>query len=127
MRYTLLLLAFITVLASCKKKDTENSNAVDITTGTWRISYFWKVSDKTAGYSNYYFMFLNGGTLMAHGSSSTITGTWSQSGSRINLNFRNPALSDLNGNWLKTELTTSSMKLKDDAPSQDGQLHFAKN
>ncbi len=64
---------------------------------------------------------------MAHGSSTTITGTWSQTGTRININFSNAALSDLNGDWLKTEFTGTNIKLKDDSPSQDDQLYFVKN
>nr|WP_294904877.1 hypothetical protein [uncultured Lacibacter sp.] len=127
MRNTLLILLLATLLAACKKNGTENNNPVDITSGTWRISYFWDVQDKTSAYSNYYFMFLNGGTFMAHGSSSTITGTWSQTETRININFSSTPLSELNGNWLKTELTTNSIKLKDDSPSQDGQLQFTRN
>lgn len=72
-------------------------------------------------------MFLNGGTLMAHGSLTTITGTWSQTGTKININFANLPLNELNGDWLKTEFTNSIIKLKDDSPSQDDQLHFVKN
>ncbi len=117
---------FFVVFLSCKK-ETTNSNNIDLGSGTWRISYFWDQGDKTSNYSSYYFMFLNGGTLMAHGSPTTITGTWSQTSTRININFSNPAMSDLNGDWLKTELTNSGFKLKDDSPSQDDQLHFVKN
>ncbi len=120
---------FITLFVlhlSCKKETTSGTN-VDLGSGTWRISYYWDQADKTYNYTNYYFMFLSGGTLMAHGSSSTITGTWNQTDSRINITFSNPAVSDLNGNWLKTELTNSSIKLKNDSPTQDDQLHFVKN
>ena len=127
MRNTLLYFLLFISIASCKKSGTTDEPSVNISDGTWRISYFWDQQDKTSNYSSYYFMFLNGGTFMAHGSSTTITGTWSQTGTRININFSNPTMSDLNGDWLKTELTNSGIKLKDDSPSQDDQLHFVKN
>ena len=127
MRQVLLYLLLFIFISSCKKGGTTDEPTVDLSSGTWRISYFWDVQDKTSNYAGYYFMFLNGGTLMAHGNSTTITGTWSQTGTRININFTDPAMSDLNSDWLKTELTNSSIKLKDDSPSQDDQLYFVKN
>ena len=127
MRKTILYCCLFISLAACKKPGTTDETSINISDGTWRISYFWDQGDKTSNYSSYYFMFLNGGTLMAHGSSTTITGTWSQTSTRININFSNPAMSDLNGDWLKTEFTNSGFKLKDDSPSQDDQLHFLKN
>ncbi|NCU03115.1 MAG: hypothetical protein GXC73_03935, partial [Chitinophagaceae bacterium] len=78
MRYTILFLVFVIVLAACKKTGTDNNSSVDITKSTWRITFFWDVTDKTSGFSSYSFMFSSGGTLMAHGSSSAITGTWNQ-------------------------------------------------
>lgn len=117
----------LTLLLCCGKSKPNETPAVDISSGTWRISYFWDQQDKTSNYSSYYFMFLNGGTLMAHGSLTTITGTWSQTGTKININFANLPLNELNGDWLKTEFTNSIIKLKDDSPSQDDQLHFVKN
>lgn len=127
MRNTLLYVLLFISISSCKKTVTTDEPSVNISDGTWRISYFWDQQDKTSNYTTYYFMFLNGGTLMAHASSTTLTGTWSQTGTKISINFTDPALSDLNDDWLKTELTGGSIKLKDDSPSQDDQLHFVKN
>lgn len=127
MRNTLLYFLLFISISSCKKTVTTDEPSVNISDGTWRISYFWDQQDKTSNYTSYYFMFLNGGTLMAHGSSTTLTGTWSQTGTKISINFTDPALSDLNDDWLKTEFTGSSIKLKDDSPSQDDQLYFVKN
>lgn len=127
MRNVLLYLLLLINITGCKKAGTPDEPTVDISSGTWRISYFWDVQDKTSNYSSYYFMFSNDGTLMAHGSSSMFTGTWSQTGTRININFSNPPVNDLNGDWLKTEFSTSGIKLKDDSPSQDDQLYFVKN
>jgi hypothetical protein len=128
MRYTILFFLFFVVQSACKKTAPDNNDTVDITGSSWRISYFWDVHDKTSTYSNYYFMFESGGILMAHGSSATMyTGTWSQTATRININFTSAPANDLNGDWLKTEFTNSSIKLKDDSPSQDDQLYFVKN
>jgi hypothetical protein len=127
MRNTLLYFFLFFSIASCKKSGTTDNPSVNISEGPWRISYFWDQQDKTSSYTGYYFMFLDGGTLMAHGSSTTLTGTWSQTGTRININFTNAPLNELNGDWLKTEFTGTSIKLKDDNPSQDDQLYFVKN
>ncbi len=111
---------------SCTKKSDNNSNTT-ITTGTWRISLYWDKKDETSNFSSYTFMFNSGGELMAHKSATVITGTWSETGTRLTINFTDPVLSSLNGNWLKTEKTSTGIKLKDDNPLQDDQLHFVKN
>jgi len=127
MRNILLYSLLFICISSCKKSGTTDAPSVNISDGTWRISYFWDQQDKTSNYTSYYFMFLEGGTFMAHGTSTTLIGTWSQTGTRININFAGAPLNELNGDWLKTEFTGNSIKLKDDNPSQDDQLHFAKN
>ena len=128
MRKIVFYLLLLISINACKKPGTTNSPAgIDISTGTWRISYFLDQQIKTSNYTGYYFMFLNGGTFMAHGSTNVITGTWSQTDTRIKINFTDPAMTDLNGDWLKTELTTSNIKLKNDSPSQNDELYFDKN
>ena len=74
-------------------------------------------------------MFNSGGQLMAHANSgAVVTGTWSETSTKFTINFgSDPVLSDLNSEWLKTERTGTVIKLKDDNPSQDDQLHFIKN
>jgi uncharacterized cupin superfamily protein len=66
---------------------------------------------------------------MAHANSgAVVTGTWSETSTKFTINFgSDPVLSDLNSEWLKTERTGTVIKLKDDNPSQDDQLHFIKN
>ena len=128
MRNTILLLAFVITIVACKKAGNDDSNgSVDLTASTWRISYFWDVQDKTSTYSGYSIMFSSDGSIMAHGTQSMYTGTWSQTATRININFGTAPANDLNGDWLKTEFTNSNIKLKDDSPSQDDQLHLVKN
>lgn len=127
MRQVLLYLLLFIFISSCKKSGTTDEPTVDLSSGTWRISYFWDVQDKTSGYSGYYFMFQSDGTFMAHSNTNMFLGTWSQTGTRININFPGAPMNDLNGDWLKTELNSNSIKLKDDSPSQDDQLYFVKN
>ena len=72
--YLLLLIS----INACKKPGITNGPVgIDISTGTWRISYFLDQQIKTSNYTGYYFMFLTGGTFMAHGSTNVITGTLS--------------------------------------------------
>jgi len=127
MRNTLLYFLLFISISSCKKQGTTDEPTVDLSSGIWRISYFWDVQDKTSGYSSYYFMFQSDGTFMAHSNSNMFTGTWSQTSTKISINFTSSPLNELNGDWLKTEFTNSSIKLKDDSPSQDDQLYFVKN
>lgn len=121
------ILLFTTSLFSCTKTSDDATNNVDITNGTWRISYYWDEKDETSDFSAYYFMFLSGGTFMAHNNTGAITGTWSLSSNKLTINFTDPMLSELNDDWLITEKTTTSIKLKDDNPAQDDKLYFTKN
>lgn len=122
--YTLLLF----IVVSCTRESV-NSNNTAALSGTWRINYYWDQKDETSNFTSYYFMFNSGGILMAHtNTGSTINGTWSETSTKFTINFgSNPVLSDLNSEWLKTERTGTVIKLKDDNPSQDDQLHFIKN
>jgi hypothetical protein len=127
MRRILLYLTFFICVASCQKKTDPADDSVDIGSGTWRISYLMKQQDEAANFSAYYFMFLNGGTLMAHTNSNVKTGTWSRNGNRMIINFSEPLLTDLNGDWLVTEITTTSIKLEINSSSPAMKLYFSKN
>lgn len=95
---------------------------------SWKISFYWDEKDKTSNFSDYYFMFSSGGRLMAHKGSATYTGTWSETSTRLTINFGNtPVLSDLNKDWIKLEDSFTQLKLKDDNPTQDDEVHFSKN
>lgn len=126
MHKILLYLTLFIFLASCKKEDSPD-DAVDIGSGTWRISYFLKQQDVAANFSAYYFMFLNGGTLMAHTNPNVKTGTWSKNSTRMVINFSDPLLTDLNGDWLITEMTSTSIKLENNSSTPALKLYFSKN
>lgn len=124
--YTLILCC--SLLTACQKQNDDNPTTVDLTAGTWRVSYYWDEKDETSDFSSFNFMFLSNGTLMAHTSSgAAVTGTWSQTSTKLIISFTDPVLSELNDNWMITEKTAASIKLKDDNPAQDDQLHFTKN
>lgn len=96
--------------------------------GSWKISFYWDEKEETANFSDYYFMFNSGGTLMAHKGTLTYEGTWSETSTRFTINFGNdPVLSELNNEWVKLEESNTLLKLKDDNPAQDDELHFVKN
>jgi maltose-binding protein MalE len=127
LRISLYALLLFTVV-SCKRESVNNNNT-EALSGTWRINYYWDQKDETSNFSSYNFMFNSGGQLMAHANSgAVVTGTWSETSTKFTINFgSDPVLSDLNSEWLKTERTGTVIKLKDDNPSQDDQLHFIKN
>jgi hypothetical protein len=128
MKKIVALALFAVLLVSCtREKGTDASNNTDLKNGTWRINYYWDQKDETSNFSGYILMFANGGVLMAHKGSAVATGTWSETSNKLIINFSDPVLSELNNDWLFTEKTTTTLKLKEDNPAQDDQLHLVKN
>jgi hypothetical protein len=61
-------------------------------------------------------------------STGSVTGSWSESASRLVINFgTDPLLGKLNDDFLKEEKTIASIKLSDDNPLKNEKLQFAKN
>ena len=113
--------------SSCTKDSTTNPDNTTPPTGQWRIHYYWDKKDETSNFSGYTFDFLTGGVLKATKGTAVVNGTWSETSTRFNIDFgTTPVLSDINGNWLKTEKSDIIIKLKDDNPAQDDELHFSK-
>jgi hypothetical protein len=128
MKYLFILISSSFIFLSCtSKKDDTPTSGIDIKQGTWRISYYWDQKDETSNFTTYTIMFAEGGVLMAHKGATLYTGTWSETSSKLIINFTDPTLSELNDDWLITEKTNASIKLKDDNPAQDDQLHLTKN
>jgi hypothetical protein len=112
---------------SCTKDSVTPPNNTTPPSGQWRVSYYWDKKDETSNFSGYSFDFLSAGVLKATKGAAVVNGTWSETSTRFNIDFgADPVLSDINGNWLKTEKTDTSLKLKDDNPAQDDVLHFSK-
>jgi hypothetical protein len=125
MRFLFLFFTGITLFSCSNKK--EDNPSINIKEGTWRVAYYWDQKDETTDFSGYALMFGDGGVLMAHKGATMMSGTWSETGTKIIISFTDPVLGKLNNDWLIVEKTSSSIKLKDDNPSQDDQLHLAKN
>jgi hypothetical protein len=121
-----LIISTVLSMTSCSK-DNSTPNNTATPTGQWVIQYYWDEKDETSNFNGYTFEFQSGGTLKATKGGITVNGTWSESGSDFTINFgTDPVLSDINDQWLKTEKTDTVIKLKDDNPAQDDQLHFRK-
>jgi hypothetical protein len=127
MRYVAILLSLLLSLSCSSKKESNTTTNINLKDGTWRVSYYWDQKDETSNFAGYALMFVDGGILMAHKGSSVYTGSWSETSTKITLTFTDPILSELNNDWLIVEKSNSLIKLKEDNPAQDDQLHLAKN
>jgi hypothetical protein len=122
---TIIILALI--FNSCTKDNTTDPTNTTPPTGQWRIHYYWDEKDETSNFSGYTFDFQSGGVLKATKGVIFVTGTWSETSTKFIIDFgTDPVLSELNDDWLKIEKTATSIKLKDDNPAQDDELHFSK-
>jgi hypothetical protein len=128
MKYIVTVIILLLFVSCSKKKDDTNTpGSINLKEGTWRVSFYWDTKDETSDFAGYALMFGDGGVLMAHKGASMYTGTWSQTSTKLTINFTDATLSELNDDWLITESSSSLIKLKDDNPAQDDQLHLAKN
>ncbi len=109
---------------SCSKNQTDEASMFG---ATWKINYFFEVTDRTASYDVFYFMFNEDGTLMAHEGNRLTVGRWSEANGRMNILFESkPLLLQLKRDWLIVEKMGSLIKLKDDLSDSNAELHFAK-
>lgn len=131
----------IVMLASCTKDDSVLS---DLTTSevtstldgnTWKVTYYFDNSDgeSTDDFAGYTFVFYEDGSINASNSGETFSGTWLIKNSDDDPDFDkeieftisgNKQMDELDGSWLITELTDSSVKLKDDNGAEE--MHFEK-
>lgn len=117
----------VVCLLACKKQPA-SPGTDPLNTATWHISYYWDQKDETTNYSPYIFMFNSDGSFMGHTSTNMIIGSWVIANNHLTIQFgSDPLLIKLNKSWLILEKTGSSIKLKDDNPTQDDQLTFVKN
>jgi hypothetical protein len=127
----LVMVVFFTTLQSSSCSKSDDVAAINNTTqiaGSWRVSLYWDKKDETNKLTGYSFSFNSGGQVTATKAGVVVTGTWSESSTKLTINFgTDPVLSDINDDWQKIEKTATSIKLKDDNPLQDDQLTFIKN
>ena len=128
--FALILVTLFTTLQSstCSNNDAVVINNTATPAGTWRVNLYWDSKDETNKFSGYNFTFATGGQVTATNGINTVTGTWSESSSRLILNFGADVLfSKISHDYLKEEKTIASIKLKDDNPLKDEKLQFVKN
>jgi hypothetical protein len=114
-------------ISSCSKDNTTDPTNTTPPTGQWRIHYYWDEKDETADFSGYTFEFQSGGVLKATKGAVIVNGTWSETSTKFIIDFgADPVLNEINDDWLKIEKSATFIKLKDDNPAQDDELHFIK-
>lgn len=129
MKVTNIISAFAILVAtlafqSCSRDNASSVNA-NTTDGNWRVSLYYDNSDETYKFTGYTFTFNSNGSITATNGSNSANGTWSQGSSKFNIDFGTTAVfSDLNDDWLIEEITSSSIRLKDDNPARDEKLQF---
>ena len=139
-RPILYLLIFSSLLFSCKKNDTSTTLTTTnitstITTGNWRITYYWDTDhEETNNFIGYNFVFNSNGTITATKSTSTINGTWStlndDSKIKLILSFASPAdFLEISDDWHTIERTDTKIRLQDVSGGSGGTdfLTFEKN
>ncbi len=112
------------LLFSCKKDNDSSSTtttqlAATVSTGSWRITYYWDSNhEETSNFSNYSFVFNSNGTVTASKAASTVTGNWStrndDSKVKLVLSFSAPAdFLEISDDWHTIERTDTKIRLQD--------------
>jgi len=112
---------FILALNGCKKDDNPVNSSSGIkeilTSGTWRVTYFFDDKDETTHFTGYNFTFLNNGTVTASNNTTTVNGTWNtgtdDSNNKLYLNFvSNSTFEELNEDWRVIEKMNAKIRLE---------------
>lgn len=127
-----LVCSLLFVFLGCTDDDNSSSNnnsqliaAINntVTTGTWRITYFYDTDEEeTTNFTGYNFTFASGGVLTATNGVNTYTGTWSVTDSNsnddnpshvhFNIGFTAlPDFEDLTDDWRVLEHTNTKIRL----------------
>jgi hypothetical protein len=127
-------------LAGCSKDPAGNDAAEvsnTLTSGTWRITYFWDSgNDHTTDFSGYNFTFHAGGVLTAALSGNNETGSWAvlDSGDDsdncdLEIGFTSQNyFGEISGEWHILELTDVKVRMVDESGSGGADyLTFGKN
>lgn len=126
LRSSAIILIFSLGFIACSNSD-DTTDVTGTPQGNWRVSLYFDGGDETYKFDGYAFNFGSNNTVTATNGAIVKTGTWSQTSTKLILDFSADAVfSDLNDDWQIVEKTTTSIKLKDDNPDQDDRLEFVK-
>lgn len=99
-----------------------------LTSGSWRISYFFDDGDETNDFVGYTFTFLPNNTIQVVKNGNTSTGTWSfyedDGVNKLDLTFENSLLQELVDDWELFDFSNNTIQLKED--DNDEYLTFSK-
>jgi hypothetical protein len=131
MKKIIILCFLLSSFMACKNSSSNDVNPSNSTIlGVWKVSYFFDDKDETSDFNGYTFDFKSDGKFVATFSTNTVNGTWSEdkSSNKLIINISGTkALDELADDWLITEKTNTSIKLKDDNVTKNEQLHFTRN
>lgn len=100
-----------------------------ITSGSWRVSYFYDDDDETSNFVGYVFVFNSNNTITITKNGNTYIGTWSfyeDDGEFVfDIDFDDDTLDELTDDWVLLEFTNSLVQLKDD--DNEEFLNFTRN
>lgn len=115
--------------------DISTTEAENMSTGSWKVSYYFDNSDGVSNELDAYELELaDDGTLTITDGTNTFTGAWNIQGSDDDPNYSkelefsivgNSDMDKFDGKWLIAVLTDNSMELLDDTPSEE--LHLSRN
>jgi len=115
-------------LASCERTSNDIvTPSAGVESGNWKVAYYWDKKNETTNFSGWSFRFLADGKAEAVKGTTTVAGTWLKTSTKFTINFSSDALlSNLSSEWLIVSYTDNSIKLKDDNPLQDDELHLGR-
>lgn len=121
-------------LTSCSSSISSTDVSNTVTSGTWRITYFWDSDhEETSNYNGFNFTFATGTVTITDGST-TVNGAWNTSTSDDHTHFTlvlptTGIWDDLNDDWHVIERTDTKIRLEDVSGGGSGTdyLTFEKN
>ena len=125
-----ILILLVGFFSGCNKDSGKNNDATSVsntlTSGTWRVTWFWNTGiDKTGDYTGYTFTFQSSGILNGVKGSSNSVGVWSAIDSNdgtencdvvISFITQNP-LANLSRKWHVIEESTTKLRMVDEGGS----------
>jgi hypothetical protein len=117
---------------NCPENQNSSLNFSDvITSGSWKISYFYDDSEKTLIYKDYVFVFNNNQIVTAIKSGVNVDGVW---GTKIDngvrefkIDLNTNLLHELDKDWKLFEFNNSQLRFRDSSDQETNYLYFLKN